>query len=996
MLPSFFYEPMTDNMPAGYRNSQRRFPPAAGRQDLAEAGEARWRGALERLPDDGNGERLRTISENSEGSALLEAVFGNSPFLTQCLLRDPDILTAFFDTGADQTVDAALNAISERELRASPLPQFNKQLRVSRRRIAASAALADLTGLWKLEQVTGALTALAERSVDAAIRYHFANLARRGLDKDAPVPELAGLFVLGMGKLGARELNYSSDIDLIVLYEPEAVPVFAPMDMQEKLVRITRNMVGSINDLTDDGYVFRVDLRLRPDPGSTPVAISVQAAEAYYEAMGQNWERAAMIKARPIAGDLEEGNRFLKGLTPFVWRRSLDFYAIQDVHSIKRQIHAHKGGGSIAVAGHNIKLGRGGIREVEFFAQTQQLIFGGREPDLRASETCPALHALAASGRIDQGAADELESCYRFLRDIEHRLQMVNDQQTQTLPDQGEELGAFARFAGYDDLASFEAALLHHLRLVESHYEALFEDAPSLSSDGNLAFTGADHDPETLATLSRLGYADPETVSSRVRAWHHGRYRSTRSARAREILTELVPAIVEALGQTADPDRAFARFDEFMEGLPTGVQLFAMLHAHPVLLKLLAEILGVAPKLADQLSKRPALFEYVLDSDFAASMPSRQGLCEELAEIVRPAEFFEDGLDTVRRWTGDRWFQIGVQLLRGTVDAAHAGACYSDVAEAAIEILLPLVLAEFEKQHGQIDGSRFGILAVGKLGARELTATSDLDLVFIYDTPADTEQSNGKRPLSVSHYFSRFAQRLFNALTSATSEGPLFDVDMRLRPFGEHGPLAASLEALAGYVSENAWTWEKMALTRAHYVAGPADLGRDIKALIDDMHQVTRRAPKLGGKVRRMWQRIHAAHPAESIWRIKHHPGGIVDLEFLVQYLELLHAKEYPGIVNPNTAEAARALAAAGLLTEGQLTDLSKAATLYQQVQTILRLSTGGDFDPNAASIGLNEALLRATGVSSIGQLEQQLTDCAANIAAYFETMVVGIADKQE
>ena len=983
-------------MPATPPVAQRRFPPPIGRPDLAEVGRDRWQAGLDRIPDSALAEPIAAAGNQPEIAALLDSVFGNSPFLTQCLLRDPKIVADFAAHGADRACAAVLQDISDPAALQLPPAQFNKMLRDARRRVAATAAMADMAGQWSLEKVAGALSDLAGAAVDAALRFHFRALAARDLDAGEEPPALAGLFALGMGKLGAHELNYSSDIDLIVLYEPENVPVFPPETLQEKLVRVTRNMVATLNDHTEDGYVFRVDLRLRPDPGSTPVAMSVDAAETYYEAMGQNWERAAMIKARPIAGDADAGQRFLDALRPFVWRRSLDFYAIQDVHSIKRQIHAHKGGGKIAVGGHNIKLGRGGIREIEFFAQTQQLIFGGREPELRAAGTVAALHALADAGRIDQTAADELEACYRYLRDIEHRLQMVNDQQTQTLPEQAEDLQAFARFAGYDNPADFEAALLDCLGTVEQHYEELFEDAPSLSSGGNLSFTGTDHDPETLATLSRLGFADPETVSSRVRAWHHGRYRATRSARAREILTELVPAIVEELGQTADPDRAFTRFDEFMEGLPAGVQLFAMLHAHPGLLKLLAEILGVAPRLADQLSRRPALFEYVLDADFATSMPPRDGLCEELTELVRPAEFFEDALDIVRRWTGDRWFQIGVQLLRGTIDAGRAGACYSDVAETAIDCLLPLVMREFEDQHGTVPGSRFGILAVGKLGARELTATSDLDLVFIYDTASDATESDGKRPLSVSHYYARFAQRLFNALTSTTSEGPLFDVDMRLRPFGEQGPLAASLEALKGYVAENAWTWEKMALTRAHWVAGPADLGEEVGKLINDMHQVSRQAPKLAAKVARMWGRIHAAHPASSVWQIKHTPGGIVDLEFLVQYHELLHAKAHPEIVNPNTAAAAQALADAGIFEEGQRDALILAATRYQQIQTILRLSTGGDFDPAAAPGGLIEALLRATGAPSISALEAELTDCTTAVAGYFERQVVKIADDGE
>ncbi|MEK9647477.1 MAG: glutamine-synthetase adenylyltransferase, partial [Alphaproteobacteria bacterium] len=503
-----------------------------------------------------------------------------------------------------------------------------------------------------------------------------------------------------------------------------------------------------MDERTRDGYVFRTDLRLRPDPGSTPPAMSALAAETYYESTGQNWERAAMVKARAVAGDIQVGLAFLDVLRPFMWRRHLDFAAIQDIQSIKRQINAHRGGGEVAVAGHNVKLGRGGIREIEFYAQTQQLIWGGRDPDLRVRGTLEAIDRLVAAGHVEPEAAADLHSAYEFHRRLEHRLQMVNDQQTHVVPESPEDIDKLGIFLGYDGGAAFAADFTHHMRSVERHYAALFEDDGDLAGSGNLVFTGGDDDPDTLKTIAEMGYAEPARVSAMVRAWHTGRHRAMRSTRARELLTELVPSILEAFSSLPTPDAALLRFDEFLRGLPAGVQLFSLFTAHPGLFDLVAEIMGAAPRLATWLSRNPILLDGVLSNDFFDFLPTADDMRHDLDEVLSQARDLQDILDIERRWANDRVFQIGAHMLRGRLSPVDASGPLTDVADVCLSALLPAVEADFAETHGRIPGATMAVVAFGKMGSREMTVGSDLDLLFVYDVPADADASDGPRPLS--------------------------------------------------------------------------------------------------------------------------------------------------------------------------------------------------------------------------------------------------------
>lgn len=956
--------------------------PAAGDRALARHGLERWAEAAEADAD--TARFARALAADGRGRALLEAVFGNSPYLSHILLAEMPFARRLIEAGPDAAfaeVMGELDADADR-------PALMRRLRVAKRRIALIVALADIAGVWPLEAVTGALSDFADAALRLSVRHLMAAARAKGDIGRGESDSACGYFLLGMGKLGSRELNYSSDIDLIALYDPDRIDYRGSRSLQELMVQATRELVRILEERTGDGYVFRCDLRLRPDPGATPLAVSVGAAEIYYEGMGQNWERAAMIKARRVAGDEEAAAAFLKILVPYIWRKHLDFAAIADIHSIKRQIYAHHGGGTITVAGHNLKLGRGGIREIEFFAQTQQLIWGGRMPELRRPGTVEAIAALAAAGRIARQAADELTKAYRFLRTAEHRLQMIDDQQVHTLPEDEAGLQALAVFLGFRDTGDFTDVLLHHLRNVERHYAALFEEAPSLSTPGNLVFTGTEHDPDTLKTLERLGFADPAAVSAAIMAWHRGRYPAMRSARAREILTELVPAILAAFAKTASPQAAFLKFDEFLSRLPAGVQLFSLFQANPALLDLVAEIMGNAPHLADRLARRPILLDGVLAPGFFEPLPDLAHLESELADVIARAVGFEAALDVARRWTGDKEFRIGVQILRNLTPADAAGASFSDIAEAALRILKPLVEDDFAKQHGRIKGGEMAVIAMGRLGGREMTVASDLDLVFVYDFDAGIEQSNGKKPLDPHEYFGRLSRRLINAISAQTGEGQLFAVDMRLRPSGHSGPIASHLEAFHRYHQEQAWTWEHLALARARVIAGTPKLSDAVERIIREALTRPRDAQKLAHDVADMRLRMAHEHKPRSLFDVKQLRGGLIDVEFIVQFLELRHAHAHPDILDQNTARALERIKRTGLIPAHTAAALSGALTLWQRVLGLLRLCYPEPIAPEDAPEGLRRILVTASGAGDYPALIGEIEDRAAAVRAIFEELI--------
>jgi len=920
---------------------------------------------------------------------LLAGIFGASPYLTSLIERNPASLLRAFGASPEQhfaelvaELDAAVDA-------AEATPEAMRVLRHFKAEVALLIALGDLAGVWPVMTAARRLSEAADAAVAAAVRFLFRQAHRKG---DWLAPEPHGYIVLAMGKHGAFELNYSSDIDLIVFYDLERARAYvrAGLEVQPFLVRLTRDLVRLVNERTEHGYVFRTDLRLRPDPGSTPLAVSTDAALNYYESVGQNWERAALIKARPVAGDIAAGESLLQELSPFVWRKYLDFAAIADIHAMKRQIHAVRGFGQIAVAGHDIKLGRGGIREIEFFAQTQQLIAGGRQPALRAAETLVALERLAEAGWIKPEVRDDLGEAYRFLRTVEHRLQMLADEQTQALPSDPEQLLRLARFCGLPDTAAFAARLTAELERVQAHYARLFEHSPALTRGGaNMVLAGEADDPATVEALARMGYARPSAVIEGVRGWHHGRYPAVRAPRARELLTEVQPALIEALSRTADPDQAFIGFDRFLSELPSGVQLFSLLRQNPPLLDLIAAIMGSAPRLARILSKRRRVLDAVLAPGFFGALPTDTDLDAIVAAELAGATDFQDVLDRARRVGHEQVFLIGVRVLTGSISAAQAGGAYALVAERMIAAMQAAAESEMARMHGRVPGGAMAVVAMGKLGGREMTAASDLDLIVVYDFDPDAAMSDGLKPLAPIHYYTRLTQRLISALASQTAEGNLYEVDMRLRPSGQKGPVATQLSGFTHYQQHDAWTWEHLALARARVVSGPPALRAAVEQAIRAALTRKRDPARTAKDVRDMRALMEKEKGTRDIWELKQVRGGLVDLEFIAQHLQLVHAHAHPEVLATGTADALINLDRAGLLPASAADVLLPAARLLGNLTQVLRLCLDGPFVVSKAADGLKALLVRAGEAPDFPRLEADLAVRQAAVATLFNEIVV-------
>ncbi len=946
-------------------------------------------------------EWLRSIAGTPAGAALadiaarhpavrplIEAIPDNSPYLWDLVTADPDRLARLLGSDPDERLGELLSETLSDVSAADNDAAAMRLLRRMKNEAALLIALADVGGAWEVMRVTRALTEVADTALHGALRFLLGTAAREGKLRltDAADPEHGcGYVVLAMGKMGAHELNYSSDIDLIVFYDPQSPALPESAEPTALYVRLTRALVKLLQERTEDGYVFRVDLRLRPDPASTQVAISLPAALDYYESVGQNWERAALIKARPAAGDLPVGERLLKDISPFVWRKYLDYAAVADVHAMKRQIHAYRGHDEIAIEGHNIKLGRGGIREIEFFVQTQQLIAGGRHPELRRRETLDTLAVLVAGGWVDAEAARDLAEAYRFLRTVEHRLQMVADEQTHSLPADPAALARFVRFLGYETRDAFADVFLHHLRAVQRHYAALFEDAPAPEGLARpLVFPPDSNDRDTVDHLAEMGFRQPVEASATVRRWLAGGYRSLKGEFARSHLVELVPVFLDQLARTEHPDAALATLDRFLGGLHGGARFYSLLHRNRDLVALLATILGMAPRLADTLAQQPEVMDALLDPAFFGALPDDERLTHSLQQSLEQSRSFEDFLDRARMFGHEQMFLIGVRILSGTVSAAQAGEAFARLADVVIRVVRLAVENQFSALHGRLRNQEAAVLALGKLGGREMTAGSDLDLIVVYDFDPEHPESDGGRRLYGGQYFARFTQRLVNALSAPTNYGRLYDVDMRLRPSGRSGPVATSIASFENYQENEAWTWEHMALTRARVLSASPAFGARVEAVIRRVLCRERDPIALAGDVVEMRRAIATEKGDQERWNLKYAAGGLIDLEFIAQYLQLVHAAARPDILDPSTSRVLEAAARLGILAPEDADVLRPAARLYDDLTQILRLCLAAPFEPKAASAELLGLLARAADLPDFATLDAHLAETQARVRRCF------------
>ncbi|MGI2035337.1 bifunctional [glutamine synthetase] adenylyltransferase/[glutamine synthetase]-adenylyl-L-tyrosine phosphorylase [Rhizobium panacihumi] len=923
------------------------------------------------------------LSEETPLRDFVVSVFSLSPYLRETATITPSILSAAIGEPLDEllvrVVERARNCWRPAEGGSVPSEaEVMVALRRAKREAAFVIAIADLARMFSAFDTTRWLTALADACVAAAIDHLLLNAHGSGklqLTDPGDPSRGSGLAVIGMGKHGAGELNYSSDIDIVVFYEIDTGTIPDPLDASETYGRMMRRLVRIMQERTGEGYVFRTDLRLRPDPGSTPLAVSMDAAMIYYEGRGQNWERAAYIKARPVAGDIEAGTLFLKQLQPFVFRKYLDYAAIADIHGIKRQIHAHKGYGDIAVKGHDVKLGRGGIREIEFFVQTQQLIAGGRMTDLRSRRTDETLAALAQARWITPVVERELMAAYWFLRDVEHRIQMVRDEQSHKLPTTEAELKRIALMMGFADTTAFSARMDTVLRTVERCYARLFEKEPE-GGEGkiSLVFAAGQDDPKTLEYLEKIGFERPSVMSGVIRGWYAGRYRAMQSAEARERLTALMPDLLAAFAAGKRPDDVLLRFDSFLSGLPAGIQLFSLLGNNPAILSLLVTILSSAPRLADIIAARPHVFDGLLDPRLMTEMPTKADMKGRLTNFLSGSVHHEDVLDRLRIFAAEQRFLIGVRLLTGAISADVAARGFTELADLLIEQALAAVLREMEGAHGTYPGGRVIVLGMGKLGSFELTAGSDVDLILLYDYDDSAEESSGPKPLDSMRYFSRLTQRLIAALSAPTAEGIVFEVDLRLRPSGNKGPVATRINAFGKYQREEAWTWEHLALTRARTICGEDSLRAEADAIIDAVLSQKRDVPKVTAEVAEMRALIAQEKPPKDIWDFKLIAGGLVDIEFIAQYLQLIAPARGVDVDTGglSTAEALKALGDK-MMTPGDLDTALEALTLFTALSQTVRLCIDGDFNPREAPQGLIEQLCRAGDCPDLKTLEGEV-----------------------
>ena len=893
-------------------------------------------------------------SQPNKVNQLIRGVGGCSPYLKGLLEIEYDWVLSALDSQEN-----ILNAEFSR-LKKTPSSEIKTALRVTKRRVALWSALCDFSGIWELNDVTNMLTQFADLACQLALKVALETELSRGnipgLEIDHS-PEKTGMFVLAMGKMGAHELNYSSDIDLICFFDETQFLEEKYFDARKGFIRATRLMSSILSDLTEDGYVFRTDLRLRPDPSVNPVCIATETAERYYESLGRTWERAAYIKARVVAGDTKAGINFLHSLTPFVWRKYLDFAAIEDAHDIRLRIREHKGlGGALKLLGHNIKLGSGGIREIEFFTQTRQLIAGGRDIDLRVRGTIDGLKNLSKKGWIDKTVSEKLISHYTLYRNIEHRLQMVHDAQTHDLPKSIEGMERLSCMMGTTpDLLAKD--LLFSLKEVNQLTEGFFKP-----------------------TKLDLTFSLSEMETKVVDRWRS--YPSLRSPRAEHIFNRLRPKILEKIRSTDKSNNALIAFDKFLVGLPTGVQLFSLFEANPQLIDLLVDIVGTAPALANHLAKSPVVFDAVIGGDFWTPWPKLTTLERQLSNLIKLETDYEQKLEVSRKWKKEWHFRIGVHLLRGITNVNQAGTQYAELAETVLKVIFPVVISEFSKKYGKPPGRGASIFSMGSLGATHLNSTSDLDLIVIYDAEG-IEFSDCPTPLNSRLYYTRLTQALVTAMTVEMSQGKLYEVDMRLRPSGRKGPVATSWTSFKDYQTNEAWAWEHLALTRGRVICGNSELSINIEDFRLQLIKNVR--PEVAVRsLKEMREKIQKIDLNNNKWEFKQGIGRMQDIELFSQLSTVIN-----GQVTRDVSSGLIAGSESGLLTNTQLDQILKTYKFLKEMNMATRLINDPSQEFEKISTSGHSFILKLTKINTIKALSKNFEFQTKRVAKIINTVLL-------
>ena len=848
-----------------------------------------------------------------------------------------------------------LNTISDKKfdilsllepLKSETYESLHLKLRIAKRRAALWIALNDLADTWSLEEVTKNLSKFAEKAISLSWRASFLKELKKGkfpkhYDSN---PDKVGFFILAMGKLGAYELNYSSDVDLICFFDEEAFRPGEFQDVRRIFINATKNLYRILSENGAEGYVFRTDLRLRPDPSVTPVCMGVDAAERYYASLGRTWERAAFIKARVCAGDHSAGIKFLKNMEPFVWRKYLDYAAISDAHDIRLRIRDHykTKNGEITLPKHNMKLGRGGIRDIEFFTQTHQIIFGGKDKTIRSRATITSLRAIADKKWIPEVLVNDLIENYRFYRIIEHRLQMINDAQTHELPnsDQGFVRLACLMGAEKDDL---QKELVERLTETNSAIESFFEPK---NTDKNIQ----------SARFSK-------EFKDQLITWES--FPALRTTRAISIFERIKPVMLEKINSTSRPQETLKAFGSFISKLPVGIQIFSLFENNKQILDLLIDILGTSGALSEYLVKNTDVLDSVIAPEFWEIWPSRENLSSELEAKLESEMDYEAKLDSTRRWCKEWQFRIGVHYLRSQMSAIKAGAQYAELAEITLSIIWTEVLFEFAKKFGPEPGNGAAVISMGSLGSGLLHANSDLDLIIIYDADGN-DQSEGKRSLPARQYYSRLTKAFITAISAPMSEGRLYEIDMRLRPSGFQGPVATSWNSYKNYQRNEAWVWEHLALTRARAVAGKVFLLNEFEnfriSLLKSYNQKNI-FDELVNMRRRIFQ-TKSSNPLDA----KIGSGRLQDIDLLSQAGCLANRS-----VSRSMAVGLEALVVDDFITQTEFLEIKAAATQLWSWQIGLNILFKGQVELENLGVLDNEAQVGIFENQTLSELRNSL-----------------------
>jgi glutamate-ammonia-ligase adenylyltransferase len=877
------------------------------------------------------GELYGELSDDAQ--KLVFGIAGSSPYLRGLLERHHEWLLKRCDGTPEQAVEAARVLDGETGV----------ALRVAKARTALVLALCDLAHIRPMEWVTKHLTDFADFAVQTALDSELSACVESGKLDDSWLKDgaSAGVFVLAMGKMGAHELNYSSDIDLIFLFDDTRFPKDEISKYRALFVKVTQKVFALLSKTTIDGYVFRTDLRLRPNPSVTVVCPAMSAAEGYYVREGRTWERAAFIKARVCAGDKTAGDGFLSRMTNFIWRRELDFAAIGEIEGLLVQSREHKGlTGPVTLEGHNMKLGRGGIREIEFFAQAHQMIFGGRHAELREISTQGALLGLADQDRITQEKADTLITALRHHRKIEHRIQMLRDAQSHSIPTNPEDLERLRAMSGYETLAAFEKDVVEQLQITRNA-------------------------TDTVATQHASTAEPTDQQIDRFDKWRA--LPAFRSDRAVDVFESQLPQIWDLAQCAVNPEQALKYFEHFLSGLNSGVQLFSLFERRPDVLAQVFHVTSLSKQLGDALARQVSVLDGLADTGPDAIAVDLAGYLAGLKSRLPADADFETTLIETRAWKSEEQFKIVYAQLTQLISTQRAEEAFSDLAQACVQICLAQSCSEIARRYGEIEGSSVAILAMGKMGSRQMTSTSDLDIIVIYDGASDAV-SNVKE-IDIRTYFQKVTRTLVSALSSSMSYGRLYEVDMRLRPSGRAGTVATSLLGFKDYQHNKAWVWEHLALTRANVVAGDATLASAICEVRQHVLEQANDRAKISKEVSEMRDRLAKIEidKTES-WLVKKPLGGVLDIELLAQSLALL--------VDPTNRKPLNQLQMAldaGAISETDAKSLMDSLVLFGKIEHLKRLLGAEKFVVENLSDAAIDLFFKTIGIDTLELIDQRI-----------------------